>query len=130
MCKERQSTYIADTPSDGTLFTCGGTVIGLAVDTQVHDVIATDGAVVDDDIPCPEGDSVPLRSQSCQSRNFAMQGAHPPARIYLLDFKSLLSVGVTSGGCDLLALGSGGGRVGHFHVRHLCAEGLVKYDLL
>lgn len=28
--------------------------------TQVHDVVSADGAVVDDNVPGPEGDGVPL----------------------------------------------------------------------
>ena len=35
-------------------------MIGLAVDAEVHDVVAADGAVVDDDVPGPERDGVPL----------------------------------------------------------------------
>ena len=35
-------------------------MVGLAVDAQVHDVVAADGAVVDDDVPGPERDGVPL----------------------------------------------------------------------
>ena len=34
--------------------------------TEVHDVITTDGTVVDDDIPCPQGNSVPLAEHSMQ----------------------------------------------------------------
>lgn len=32
-------------------FPCGGCLIGLALDTEVHDVVATDGAVVDSKVP-------------------------------------------------------------------------------
>lgn len=35
-------------------------MVGLAVNAQVHDVVTADGAVVDDDVPRPESDSVPL----------------------------------------------------------------------
>ena len=28
--------------------------------TQIHDVISADGAVVDDNVPCPQGDGVPF----------------------------------------------------------------------
>jgi hypothetical protein len=35
-------------------------LVGLAVDAKVHDVVTADGAVVDDDVPSPEGDCVPL----------------------------------------------------------------------
>ncbi len=35
-------------------------LIGLALDAEVHDVIATDGAIVHHDVPGPQGDRVPL----------------------------------------------------------------------
>jgi hypothetical protein len=35
-------------------------LVGLAVDAQVHDVVTADGAVVDDDVPGPERNGVPL----------------------------------------------------------------------
>jgi len=51
---------VAHPPSDGALLGGGGGLIGLALDAEVHDVVATDGAVVDDDVPGPEGNGVPL----------------------------------------------------------------------
>lgn len=51
---------IADTPGNSALFGGGGTLICLTFDTQVHNVVSADGAVVDDDIPSPESNSVPL----------------------------------------------------------------------
>jgi hypothetical protein len=53
-------THVADTPGDGALFAGRGRLVGLAVDAQVHDVVAADGAVVDDNVPSPEGDCIPL----------------------------------------------------------------------
>ena len=35
-------------------------LICLAFDAKIHDVISADGAVVDDNVPGPEGDCVPL----------------------------------------------------------------------
>lgn len=35
-------------------------MIGLAFNAEVHDVVATNGAVVDDNIPGPESHGVPL----------------------------------------------------------------------
>lgn len=52
--------HIANTPGNSTLLTRGRSLVGLTVDAQVHDVVAADGAVVDDDIPGPERDGVPL----------------------------------------------------------------------
>ena len=46
-------TYIADTPGDGALLGGGRGLVGLAVDAQIHDMVAADGAVVDDDVPRP-----------------------------------------------------------------------------
>lgn len=53
-------SYVADSPCDGALLTCGRSLVGLALDAEVHDVVTANGAVVDDDIPCPESDGVPL----------------------------------------------------------------------
>jgi hypothetical protein len=53
-------THVANSPCNSTFFTCACCLIGLAVDAQVHDVVTADGAVVDDNVPCPEGDGVPL----------------------------------------------------------------------
>ena len=55
---------IADTPCNGALFCGGRGLVGLALNTEVHDVVATDGAVVDDNVPCPECDGVPLSIMS------------------------------------------------------------------
>jgi hypothetical protein len=51
---------IADTPRHRALLSRGRRLVGLALDAQVHDVVAADGAVVDDDIPCPKCDCIPL----------------------------------------------------------------------
>ena len=53
-------SVVAHSPSDSALLGCGGGLIGLALDAEVHDVVAADGAVVDDNVPGPEGDGVPL----------------------------------------------------------------------
>jgi hypothetical protein len=122
--REKESTDIANTPSDGALFTRSGAVVGLTVDTQVHDMVAADGAIVDDDVPCPESDGIPLWKKevlSALSCALPISSAHVSATLYLLDLESFLSISVAGGGCDFLALGSSGGsRVGHFDVRHLC----------
>lgn len=66
------STHVADTPSDSALFAGSGGLVGLAVDAQVHDVVAADGTVVDDNVPSPESDSVPLACYvSCGPRDNA-----------------------------------------------------------
>lgn len=58
--EERRVPYIADAPGDGAFLAGGAGLVGLAVDAQVHDVVAADGAVVDDDVPRPQRDGVPL----------------------------------------------------------------------
>jgi hypothetical protein len=53
-------TYVADTPGDGALLAGGGRLVGLAFNAQVHNMVTANGAVVDDDVPRPESDGVPL----------------------------------------------------------------------
>jgi hypothetical protein len=53
-------SVIADTPCDSAFFSGGGGLVSLAFDAQVHDVVTADGAVVNDDVPGPECDRVPL----------------------------------------------------------------------
>ena len=60
------ATYVADAPGDGALFARSRSLVGLALDAEVHDVITTDGAVVDNNVPSPESYSVPLRSVNNQ----------------------------------------------------------------
>lgn len=62
--------------------------------TEVHDVISADGAVVNDNVPGPEGDGVPL-----------------------LDLKTLLSICAFALGCARLLDGRDGG-IGHINVGH------------
>ena len=59
-----KQTYVADAPGDGALLARGRGLVSLALDAEVHDVVAADGAVVDDNVPRPERYSVPLRSVS------------------------------------------------------------------
>jgi len=51
---------IADTPGNCTLLVRGGTLVGLAFDTEVHDMVSADSTVVNDNIPGPQSNSVPL----------------------------------------------------------------------
>jgi len=44
---------ITNPPGRIALFRCSGYLIGLAVDAEVHDMIAADRAVVDDNVPRP-----------------------------------------------------------------------------
>lgn len=51
---------IADAPGDGALLVGGRLLIRLALDAQIHNVIAANGAIVDDNVPRPECDGAPL----------------------------------------------------------------------
>jgi hypothetical protein len=71
-------TYVANAPSDCTLLARGGSLISLAFYTwrefripsssslkgdkltKIHDMVSADGTVVHDNVPRPQGDSVPL----------------------------------------------------------------------
>lgn len=53
-------THVADTPGNRALLARRRRLVRLAFDAEVHDVVAANGAVVDDDIPCPESYSIPL----------------------------------------------------------------------
>lgn len=43
-------SVVADSPSDGTFLRCSSLLISLAFNTQVHDVVPTNGTVVNDNI--------------------------------------------------------------------------------
>ena len=51
---------VAHPPGHRALLTGGRGLVGLALDAQVHDVVAADGAVVHHNVPSPQGDGVPL----------------------------------------------------------------------
>jgi len=73
-------------------------LVGLAVDAKIHDVVTANGAVVDDDVPRPEGNCVPL-----------------------FHFKPLLvaQISAAPAGLRSLWLWCARRRIGHFDVRHL-----------
>jgi len=47
-------------PGNSALLAGGAGLVGLTLDTQVHDVVPANGAVVDHDIPGPQRHCVPL----------------------------------------------------------------------
>ena len=51
---------VAHAPRDGALLGGRRRLVGLALDAEVHDVVAADGAVVHHDIPGPQRHGVPL----------------------------------------------------------------------
>lgn len=108
------ATYVADAPGDGALFARSRSLVGLALDAEVHDVITTDGAVVDNNVPSPESYSVPLRSVNNQPVR-----PEPHTSTHLLDLEALLVAAVCAGtGLGNLRLGRR--RIGHIDVRHGC----------
>jgi hypothetical protein len=57
-------TYVADAPRDSAFLARGRSLVCLALDAEVHNVVAANGAVVDDNVPRPESYRVPLRNVS------------------------------------------------------------------
>ena len=88
-------------------------MVGLAFNAEVHDVIAADGAVVNDDVPSPKSNGVPL--PQCEQLLLAWK----LGIAHLLDLEALLVAAVCAGtGLGNLRLGRR--RIGHIDVRHGC----------
>jgi len=51
---------VANTPGDCALFGRRGCLVSLAFYAKVHDMIAADGAVIDNNIPSPQCYGIPL----------------------------------------------------------------------
>jgi len=51
---------IAYSPSDSALFIGGSTLVCLTLDAEVHDVVSADRTVVNNDVPRPKSNSIPL----------------------------------------------------------------------
>lgn len=51
---------IARAPGDGALGAAVGRLIRLALNARIHNVIATNGTVIDDYIPGPESNAIPF----------------------------------------------------------------------
>jgi hypothetical protein len=56
--------YVANAPSYRALLARGGSLVSLALDAEVHNMVSADCATIDDDIPCPKCHSVPLEKRS------------------------------------------------------------------
>lgn len=89
---------IADTPSYRAFLICRRALICLTLNTKIHDMISTDGAVVDDNIPGPESNGIPL-----------------------FHLESLFAITSTVCGSRLGCFGDsfGFGRASWTHVRHI-----------
>jgi len=51
---------IANSPCDGAFFVGSSALVGLTFDTEIHDMVSADSTVVDDNVPGPQSDSIPL----------------------------------------------------------------------
>jgi len=51
---------ITDTPSNSAFLTGCRCLVGLTLNAVIHNVISADSTVVNNYIPCPQGDSIPL----------------------------------------------------------------------
>ena len=63
---------VAHSPGHRALFWRSRRLIGLAFDAQVHDVIPTNGTVVNDDVPCPQSNSIPFLYFESRKQNLKM----------------------------------------------------------
>ena len=61
LLREDRQTHVAYAPGNGALLARGRRLVCLALDAEIHDVVTADGAVVDDDVPCPQRHGVPLQ---------------------------------------------------------------------
>ena len=67
---------VAHPPGHGALLAGGAGLVGLALDAQVHDVVPADGAVVNHNVPSPQGHGVPLlhlEPEVCRSTSNKMK---------------------------------------------------------
>ena len=86
--------------------------------TEIHDVVSADSTVVDDDVPRPQGNGIPL-DRACQT----VPGSHDAGLPHLLDLESLLAVladRISRRSALLLSDRTGGsGGVCHVDVGHV-----------
>lgn len=66
---------IAYTPSDGAFIGCGRCLIGLAFNAQIHDVIAANSTIVDDNVPSPQCNGTPFLNLKAFFRCFVIAAA-------------------------------------------------------
>jgi hypothetical protein len=53
-------SYVAGSPGYCALFIARGVGVGLALNTQVHNMVATNGTIVHLNVPRPQGHGIPL----------------------------------------------------------------------
>jgi len=74
-------SVITNTPGNGALLARSGCLVCLTLDTEIHNVIPADSTVIDDDVPSPQSNGIPLldfesllvicSTICCRSFNFA-----------------------------------------------------------
>lgn len=85
---------VANTPCHSTLLAGGRSLVGLAFDAKIHDVVSANGAVIHDNVPSPKSNGIPL-----------------------LHLELLLALnGLAAGALGLL--GDGAGRIAHLDISH------------
>lgn len=70
----RATTYVADSPSYGALLASSRSLVGLTLNTEVHDVISANGTVVDYNVPRPKRDGIPLHIIKSACRRIGSHG--------------------------------------------------------
>ena len=60
LLREDRQTHVAYAPGNGALLARGRRLVCLALDAEIHDVVAANGAVVDYNVPRPESYRIPL----------------------------------------------------------------------
>ena len=53
-------SMVTNSPSHSAFLASGASLVGLALDAEIHDVVPADSTVIDNDVPSPESDGVPL----------------------------------------------------------------------
>jgi len=51
---------VANSPGHRAFFARGRSLIRLTFDTEIHDVVSANGTVIDNNVPSPKGDGIPL----------------------------------------------------------------------
>jgi len=90
---------VADAPSNSAFLARSGCLIRLALNTEIHDVVSANGTVINDNIPSPERNGIPLLD------------------LEFLLFGAFAVCAVCTFGC-----------VAHFDVRHAVCCAIVYYD--
>lgn len=89
---------VARAPGHGALLVRVGSGIRLALDAQIHDRVAADGAVVDVNVPRPHGHRIPALDLEAQAAPLAVPaGRGQVIGIWLGSSSSHLGLGLVSG---------------------------------